>query len=77
MSSKTGELYRLVMQFIVEEVGRIAPGNYSVRLMISDFEEAILNTMQETFPEGRARGCWFHYGQVYHLKRRRRICYIN
>lgn len=32
--------------------------------MISDYEEALLNNMQQAFPDGRARGCWFHYGQV-------------
>jgi len=64
MSSKTTELYRMVMAFIINETRRTVPGDFCVRLMISDFEEAILNVMQETFPEGRARGCWFHYGQV-------------
>ena len=64
MSGKTQELYGLVMQNIMAAVQQAAPGENSVRLMVSDYEEAILNTMRATFPNGRERGCWFHFGQV-------------
>ncbi len=64
MTHKTSELYKLVIENILSLLRRTAPGNTAVRLMISDYEDAILNNMQLAFPEGRARGCWFHYGQV-------------
>ncbi|KAK4003868.1 hypothetical protein OUZ56_005619 [Daphnia magna] len=38
--------------------------------MISDYEEAILVSMQHAFPTGRSRGCWFHYSQAIY----RRAC---
>ena len=49
MSGKIQELYALVIQNIMAAVQRAAAGKNSVRLMISDYEEAILNTMRVTF----------------------------
>ena len=75
MSEKTAELYTLVLKRILEVLDNKFPGEQcAVRLMISDFELAILSSMKETFPNGRARGCWFHFAQVWaknisHLKR--------
>lgn len=64
MERKTENLYRAVMQHIMAKLQQIAPGENSVRLMVSDYETAILNTMRESFPNGRERGCWFHFGQA-------------
>ncbi len=30
----------------------------------ADFEFAIINAMENTFPEAQSRGCWYHFGQV-------------
>jgi len=49
MSGKIQELYALVIQNIMAAVQRAASGKNSVRLMISDYEEAILNTTRVTF----------------------------
>ncbi len=65
MTEKTEALYNEVMQLVLTTAAEEVPGDhFSIRLMISDYEEAILNCMKTTFPDGRERGCWFHYGQV-------------
>ena len=35
-----------------------------IKLVISDFEAAILGSMGAAFPWTRPRGCWFHYAQA-------------
>ena len=35
-----------------------------IKLVVSDFEAAILGSMGAAFPWTRPRGCWFHYGQA-------------
>ncbi|KZS06489.1 Uncharacterized protein APZ42_030044 [Daphnia magna] len=37
---------------------------FEVEVLISDFELAIMGTMQQAFPIARSRGCWFHYAQA-------------
>lgn len=65
MTEKTEALYDQVMQLFLATAAAEVPGNqFSVEIMISDYEEAILNSMKTAFPDGRERGCWFHYGQV-------------
>ena len=65
MTDKTLELYQLVMANITEILNDLDhEEGFAVELMISDFEAAIISSMQMTFPNGRARGCWYHYGQV-------------
>lgn len=65
MSDKTLDLYNAVMAKILSIMEEAHPGDrFSVKLLISDFEEAILKSMKGAFPNARARGCWFHYGQV-------------
>jgi len=48
----------------MNEVQKVAPGEVTVSLVISDFEDAILGTMDEIFPDAEVKGCWFHFGQV-------------
>ena len=65
MSDKSLSLYTAVMRKIVDTVEEEHPGDgFATRLLISDFEEAIIKSMGAAFPTARARGCWFHYGQV-------------
>lgn len=65
MTGRSQELYEVVLEKIKEIVRRENPTAFNrVKLMISDFETAIRNAMERAFPGARARGCWFHYGQV-------------
>ena len=65
LTEKTESLYDLVMQLFLATVATEIPGDqFKVEIMISDHEDAILNSMKTTFPKGRERGCWFHFGQV-------------
>ena len=63
MSGKTRELYELAINRVLLAVREqfAAP---NIRLMVSDYETAILAAMETCFPGGRARGCYFHDGQV-------------
>lgn len=65
MTEKTAALYRLVMQRIMEVAATVPGEDFPAEVMVSDFEIAIMSTMEETFPNGRVRGCWFHFGQVF------------
>ena len=43
----------------------VSPGEgTAASLVISDYEEAIMNSFRTTFLGARVRGCWFHFGQV-------------
>ncbi len=65
MSEKTRELYDAVIGKIVSILNEMHPGNgFGAELLISDYEEAIMKSLQSAFPNARSRGCWFHYGQV-------------
>ncbi len=67
MTGKSRELYDAVLVKVKEVIIARVPNAFSkIELMISDFEPAIRHSMEAAFPgEGvRARGCWFHYGQV-------------
>lgn len=69
MKGKTRLLYDAVLHRIQQVYRQHVNGQeFAVYLMISDFEAAILGAMQSAFPNGRSRGCWFHYGQVRQLK---------
>lgn len=66
MTGRTAPLYKAVLERI-KEIYREKEGDKAldnIQLMISDYEPAILSSMEEAFPSGRSRGCWFHYGQV-------------
>lgn len=64
MTSKSQELYTLCLNRLLM-VCREKEGRYPAPLrLVSDFELAILQSLQECFPTGRARGCWYHYTAV-------------
>ena len=68
MSGKTQEPYELATNHVLlaVEARYVRP---NIRLMVSDYEIAILEAMETCFPGGRARGCYFHYGQVlFHIQ---------
>ena len=65
MTGETEILYDVIFEKIVEVLDRDIPSVVmAISLMVSDFEKAILSSIQRVFPNGRARGCWFHFGQV-------------
>ena len=65
MTEKTESLYDQVMQLFLATVATEVPGDqFKVEIMILDYEDAILNSMNSAFPDGRERGCWFNFGQV-------------
>lgn len=68
MTGKSESLYDLIFAQVLRKLDTLFPGDAtSVRLMISDYEFAILNSSKRAFPQGRARGCWFHFGQVFYV----------
>lgn len=68
MTDKTEALYTAVLTRIKEIAQEVDPGEFAVEVAISDFEEAIMNSMKSAFLNSDTRGCWFHYGQVRYLK---------
>ena len=64
MTSKSEQLYNAVLDRIKEVAQELDPGEFAVEVAISDFEDAIMNSMKAAFPNSNSRGCWFHYGQV-------------
>lgn len=64
MTRKTQALYevalRKVLEVCLQQTGRIP----TPARLISDYELAILQALANVFPTGRARGCYFHSGQV-------------
>ena len=63
MSGKTRELNKLAINRMLLAVREqfTAP---NIRLMVSDNEIATPEAMEICFPGERARGCYYHYGQV-------------
>ena len=64
MTGKTHELYELVIDRILLVLRQAGLRKPRIRLMVSDFELAILNTLRSRFRSGRPRGCYSHYCQV-------------
>ncbi len=65
MTEKTEALYTAVLRRIIEVLTALPDGGHpTITSMISDFEFAIINAMETTFPEAQSRGCWYHFGQV-------------
>jgi hypothetical protein len=64
MTAKTAALY----EEVIERIQAVSIESNRVRinpeLMISDYEMAILTAVASKFPNGRARGCYFHQSQV-------------
>jgi transposase-like protein len=64
LTNKRQDLYLRVLRKFVT-VARVINGQEPTpQLIISDFEMAIINAMEEVFPAARFQGCLFHYGQV-------------
>ena len=60
MSRKTAKAYRAVFKRVLE----IAPF-FKPKWVLSDFEEALMNTVDEFFGEDKSKGCKFHYHYHY------------
>ena len=60
MTSKREELYEAVLRHVKERAGNIArPG-----VIISDYEQGLMNAARTVFPTAHSQGCFFHYSQV-------------
>ncbi|KZS01973.1 Uncharacterized protein APZ42_001168 [Daphnia magna] len=67
MTTKRQALYQVVFDRLMKIIAEEVQGNgFLVESLISDFETAILNVMQASFPNSRMMGCWFHFGQFNH-----------
>ena len=64
MTGKTLELYELVIDRIYSCFPEEGSPATRVSLMVSDYDLAIIRAFRSRFVNGRARGCYFHYGQV-------------
>lgn len=64
MTNKTMELYSLTMQHIMKELQRADPGEAAVRIVVSDYDNAMMSTMENVFPRANVRGSWMEIGQV-------------
>lgn len=69
MTGKVESLYDLVFDQMVRKLNTLIPGdNTSVRLMVSDFEFAIINSSKrgrDSCSTRKSQGSWFHFGQVF------------
>lgn len=60
-SRKTIAMYTAVWEFVT----RWAPElTNNLRVVVSDFERAILVSTRRMFPRIQLRGCWFHFTRV-------------
>nr|XP_047122954.1 uncharacterized protein LOC124806256 [Hydra vulgaris] len=56
MTRKTQELYSLAFSKVAELVPHLSP----LRIM-TDYEQALMNTLEIQYPLAEISGCWFHY----------------
>ncbi|EFX71709.1 hypothetical protein DAPPUDRAFT_111401 [Daphnia pulex] len=63
MTGKVTALYELVIDRIKAVSAQVNVIPLEPKLMISDYEIAILTAVAAKFPNGRARGCYFHQSQ--------------
>nr|XP_047137611.1 uncharacterized protein LOC124814098 [Hydra vulgaris] len=49
---------------IMERFKALVGSDFKPKSVMSDYERAILNTMQTAFPESRVSGCRFHFSQA-------------
>lgn len=66
MESKTRHSYDSVIRFVKNN---FVP-NFTLEIIITDYETALRDVLISAFPEARSSGCWFHHNQV-------RIIYIK
>lgn len=56
------ELY----QPVLEQLIKLAPGmQKNVKIVFTDFEQAVVKAFRLTLPHVTIQGCWFHYCQVH------------
>ena len=60
MTNKSEEFYNLVF----EKLKSLAGENWAPDEIMSDFEKAVLNSLQTAFPEANLSGCRFHFAQA-------------
>ena len=60
MTSKREGLYDAIWA----ELKTLVPGVWAPQSAMSDFETAILNSMEKAFPGAKVSGCKFHYSQA-------------
>ena len=63
MGGRTVGHYRRLLAHVKQEVRRITGRNWRPRLVISDFENAILIALQTELRRTQVRGCYFHFTQ--------------
>ena len=58
LSNKTEDTYTRFLR----EVSKLMP-NFSLRIIMTDFEKAALNAFSNVYPDAVQRGCFFHFSQ--------------
>ena len=65
MTRKTENLYDAVFKSMLDAYEEMHPeDNIRIRLVVTDYESALMNALRRAFPKASIEGCWFHYGQV-------------
>lgn len=60
MEKKTRNSYECVLRFIKNNLlPTLRP-----EVIITDYETALRDVLESTFPGARSVGCWFHHNQV-------------
>ncbi len=60
-SNQTAELYTGIWNFLLER----APGlKDNLKVVMMDFERALIKSVKESMPNVTIRGCWFHFTRV-------------
>ncbi|XP_057332080.1 uncharacterized protein LOC130671948 [Microplitis mediator] len=60
-SHRTAALYNSIFNWILQEAPEVRE---NLQTIVSDFEVALLSSVQVTIPWVRRRGCWFHFARV-------------
>ena len=64
LTGKTQQHYDLLFQNLIIEMRRVRPNNpINVRLVVTDFETAVITSVQNAFPGIQVGGCYFHFVQ--------------
>ena len=59
MTKKTAKAYCAIWKHLEENFPELVP-----RIVISDFEKAMIKSMKLSFPTTKVSGCLFHFCQV-------------